>query len=111
MPRPQMQIQGYELHINNAESSDAFLLLQKIEEAELTRLPQPSYFHDIILYDFFLFEYSKKELEGRNYRSENEAISAPKTFLKAIPIRILSEVFEQWIARLQGCTASGGEYA
>jgi hypothetical protein len=44
--------------------------------------------------DFFLFECWKKEREEKNFRSENEVISAVRTILKAIPIRMLSEVFE-----------------
>jgi hypothetical protein len=58
--------------------------------------------------NFFLFGYLKKELEGRNFIYENEVISAMRTILKAIPIRVLSEVFGQWIAKLHKSIVSGG---
>jgi hypothetical protein len=45
--------------------------------------------------DFFLFEYLKKELEGKNLKPENEMNSAVRTILKAIPIQVLSKVFKQ----------------
>jgi hypothetical protein len=45
--------------------------------------------------NFFLFRYLEEEPEGRNFRSENEMISTVKIILKAIPIRMPSEVFEQ----------------
>jgi hypothetical protein len=52
-----------------------------------------------------------RAFEGRTRRgklqSENEMISAVKTILKAIPIRVPSEVFEQSIANLYKCIASG----
>jgi hypothetical protein len=60
--------------------------------------------------DFFSFWYLKKEFEERNFRSENELISAVRKVLEAIPITVFSEVFEQWIARLQRYTASEREH-
>jgi hypothetical protein len=69
MPRPQMQIQSYEPHLGNCWTteanltrlprpsySNAALLLQKIEEAELTWLPQLSYSPGVAPCNFFLFE-------------------------------------------------------
>jgi hypothetical protein len=43
-------------------------------------------------------------------RSENPVTSAVRLLSEVILIRMLSEEFEQWIARLHGCTPSGGEY-
>jgi hypothetical protein len=92
--RPKTQIQGYWLHIDNVKSHNTALSLQKTEEAGFTRLSQPLYSLGLEPCDFFLFEYLKKEQEERNFRSENKMISAVRTILKAIPIRMLSEVFE-----------------
>jgi hypothetical protein len=44
---------------------------------------------------FFLFGCLKQELEERNFRSENEVISAVRIILIANPIRVLVEAFEQ----------------
>jgi hypothetical protein len=105
---PKMRDRGYWLHTDNAKSHNDSLSLEKTEEARFTRLPQPPYSLDLAPWDFFLFGYLKKEREGRNFRSENEMMEAVRIILKAIPIRVLSEVFEQWIARLHGCIANGG---
>jgi hypothetical protein len=57
--------------------------LQKAEEVGFTRLPHS---HDLAPCGFFLFGYLKKEREEKNFRSENEVISALRTILEAIPI-------------------------
>jgi hypothetical protein len=67
--RPKMQAQGYSLHIDNAKSHNSALSLHKIEELKFTRLSQPTYSHDLVPCDFFLFDYLKKELQGMNFRS------------------------------------------
>jgi hypothetical protein len=53
--RPKMQAQGYWLHIDNVKAHNVTLSFQKTEEAEFIRLPQPPYFPDLELCDFFLF--------------------------------------------------------
>jgi hypothetical protein len=52
----------------------------------------------------------KKELEGRNFRSENEMISTARAILKAISIWKLFDMLAQWIARLQRCITNEGEH-
>jgi hypothetical protein len=76
-----------------------------------TRLPQPPYSPDLAPCDFFLFGYLKKELQGMNFRSGNQVISAVGDILANIRIDMLSRVFDEWIQRLHGCIANEGEYA
>jgi hypothetical protein len=75
-----MQAQGHWLHIDDAEHHNAALSFQKSEETRFTRLSQPSYSPDLAPCGLFLFRYLKKELEGKNFRSENEVISAVNNF-------------------------------
>jgi hypothetical protein len=93
--RLKMRAQDYWLHIDNAKPRNAALSFQKTEKVGFTRLSQSLYSHDIAPYDFFLFGYLKKELKEKNFRSENEMISAVRTVLNAIQIRVLSEMFEE----------------
>jgi hypothetical protein len=72
--------------MNDANIDNAILSLQKTKETGLTRLRQSHDSRDLASCDFFLFEYLKKELEGRNFRSENEMISTARAILKAISI-------------------------
>jgi hypothetical protein len=77
-----IQTQGYWLNINNAISENDALSLQKIEEVKFIRLSEPYYSHDLPHCDFFLFRYLKKKLEEKNFRCENEVISAVTTIWK-----------------------------
>jgi hypothetical protein len=60
MLRSKMRAQGYWLHIDNAKLHYAALSLQKTEEMGFTRLLSLPYSSDLAPYDFFLFEYLKK---------------------------------------------------
>jgi hypothetical protein len=78
--RPKMQVQDYWIYIDNAKSHNSALSLQKTEELGFIRLAQPPYSPDLASYDFFLFGYLKKELHGKNFRSQNEVISVVRAF-------------------------------
>jgi hypothetical protein len=99
--RSKLRVQGYWMHIHNPGLHNAFLEHRKFEEAGFTRLPQPLYSLDLARCDFFLFTYLKKELEWRNFRFENEAISAARIILKTIVIRMFSTCLNN---RSRGCT-------
>jgi hypothetical protein len=94
--RPKMQARGYWIHIDNAKPHNSGLSLRKKEELGFTRLPQPPYSPDLAHCDFFLFGYLKKELQGINFRSGNQVISAVRDVLANIPIEMLSRVFDEW---------------
>jgi hypothetical protein len=68
------------MHIDNAKLRNSVLSLQKTEELRFTRLAQPPYSPDLVLRDFFLFAHLKKELDGKNFRFQNEVISVVKAF-------------------------------
>jgi hypothetical protein len=108
--RPKMQTQCYWLYIDNVKSHNSALSLSKTEELRFTRLPQPPYSPDLTPCDLFLLGYLKKELQEMNFRFQNEVISAMTTILSEIPVRTLSEVFDQWIEKLYVCTINGREY-
>jgi hypothetical protein len=74
--RLKMWTQDYCPHIDDAKLHNVALSLQKTEEARFTKLLQQLYFPDLIPCDFFLFGYLKKELEGKNFKFENEINSA-----------------------------------
>jgi hypothetical protein len=84
MHRPKIRTQGHWLLIDNVKPHKNALSLQKTKEARFTRLPQLPYSYDLILCDF-LFEYLKKEWEGKNYRSESQVISAVGLIFKRPP--------------------------
>jgi hypothetical protein len=105
-----MQAEGYWLHIDNAKLDTSALSLYKTEEQRFTRLPQPPYSPDLALDDLFLFSHLKKELQGMNFRSQNGMISAVTAILSEIPVRTVSEVFDQWIEILHECIANDCEH-
>jgi hypothetical protein len=74
--RPKMQARCYWIHIDDAKPHNSGLSLRKTEELGFTWLPQPPYSPDLAPSDFFLFGYLKKELQGMNFRSGNQVISA-----------------------------------
>jgi hypothetical protein len=78
--RPKMQAQDYWMHIDNVKSHNSALSFQKTEELLFTRLAQPPYSHDLAPCDFFLFGYLKKEVHGKNFRSQNEVICMVRAF-------------------------------
>jgi histone-lysine N-methyltransferase SETMAR len=92
--RLKMQAQGYWLQIHNAMLHNSALSLHKTEELEVTRLPQPPYSPDLAPYDFFLFDYLKREFQGMNFRFQNGVISAVTAILGEILVRTLSGVFD-----------------
>jgi hypothetical protein len=68
----------------------------------------------LLIWHLVIFSYSgnwiKNSKWGRKFRSENEIIFGVRTILKTISIRVLFEVFEQWIARLHGWIVNEREY-
>jgi hypothetical protein len=78
--RPKMQAQSYWMHIGTATVHNCLLSLQKTEEMRFTRLAQPPYSLDLAPCGFFLFGYLKKELHGKNFRSQNEVIFVVRAF-------------------------------
>jgi hypothetical protein len=78
--RLKMQTQDYSMHIDNATSHNSALSFQKTEELGFTGLAQPPYSPDVAPCHFFLFGYLKKELHGKNSRSQNEVISVVRAF-------------------------------
>jgi hypothetical protein len=105
-----MQAQGYWMHIDDAKSHTSALSLQKTEELGFTRLTQPLYSLDLAPCNLFLFGYLKKELHGKNFRSQNGVISMVRAILTKIPIQMLSRVIDEWIERLHECNANKGKY-
>jgi hypothetical protein len=65
---------------------------------------------DLTLCYFFLAGWLKKELQGMNFTSQNEVISAVRVILGEIPVRTLSGVFNQWTERRGECITNGGDY-
>jgi hypothetical protein len=59
--RPKMQAQGHWLYIDNAQFHNYALSLHETEELEFIKLPQPHYSPHLVLCDFFLLGYLKKE--------------------------------------------------
>jgi transposase len=98
------------MHIDNAKSHNSALSLQKTEELGIARLAQPPYSPDMAPCDFFLFDYLKKELHGKNFRSKKGVISVVRAIVTNIPMQRLLRVFPEWIERLYECIANEGEY-
>jgi hypothetical protein len=84
--------------------------IQKIQEMGMILISQPAYSPDIAPCDFLLFGYMKKHLEGIQFPSEEEVISAVSHILLEIPVETLADVMNEWICRLKQCIEMGGEY-
>jgi hypothetical protein len=77
---PKMQAQGHSMQIDNAKPHNSALSLQKTEELGFTRLAQRPYSPDLAPCDVFLFGFLKKDLDGKNFRSQNEVVSVLRAF-------------------------------
>jgi hypothetical protein len=75
------------------KSHNSALSLQETEALGFTQLPQPPYSSDLTPCHFFRFGYLKKELDAKNFRSQNAVITAVKTTLTKIPFKSSQESF------------------
>jgi hypothetical protein len=107
---PTMTAQGHCLQIDNATSHNSALSLHKTEELRFTRSPELPYSPDLTLCDFLLFGHLRKELQWMNFISQNRVTSAMTAILNETLIRMLSEMFDQWIERFDECSTNSGEY-
>jgi histone-lysine N-methyltransferase SETMAR len=57
--RPKLKATAAHPHIDNGKPHNSGMSLQKIEEYEFIRVPQPPYSPDLAPCDFFLFGYVK----------------------------------------------------
>jgi hypothetical protein len=67
------------------------LSLQKTKVLGFTRCAQPSYSLNVAPCEFFLFDYLKKELDEKNFRSQNAMTSVMRAILTEIPLKCFQE--------------------
>jgi hypothetical protein len=98
---PKLRVTATHLHIDNSKSHPSKISIQKIEESGFIQMPQSVHSHSVALCKFFLFAYLKDPLQGREFSSEAQVISAARQILEEIPIEILCKVTEELIHRLR----------
>jgi hypothetical protein len=72
---PKLRATAAQLHVDNAAPHTSKMFIEKIEGLEFILMPQSSYLPDLILCDFFLFSYLKRDLEGKQFTTEDQVIS------------------------------------
>jgi hypothetical protein len=76
----------------------------------LKRAPHSPYPLDLAPSDFYLFGYTKHQLQGHKFMEGAELVSVISEILNRIPTDILVDVFDDWMRRLQRCIDISGEY-
>jgi hypothetical protein len=72
--------------------------------------PHPQYSPDLVFSDFFLFGHLKNRLQGKQFRSAYDLLSAVQEILDEIGVDTLEAIFWEWINRLGKCITVNGKY-
>jgi hypothetical protein len=107
--RPKLKATAAHLHSDNAEPQNSRLSIEKTEEYEFIRVPQPPYSPDLAPCDFFWFGYLKFQLEGKIFFDEDSVKEEVWRILMEIPLNLLHSVMAEWIQRRRRCIELGGE--
>jgi histone-lysine N-methyltransferase SETMAR len=65
-------------------------------------VPHPPYSRDIAPCDFYLYPQAKKEINGRRFETEIDAVKVLKAILKRLPKNGFQRVLEQWQWHFRG---------
>ncbi len=81
-----------------------------IRQAGFVELNHPAYSPDIAPSDYYLFSNLKKILRGKNFSSDNEAISTVEDYLCDLDSKFFCQGIESLLDRWQRVVASEGQY-
>jgi hypothetical protein len=84
--------------------------IEDIEELDFIPVPQPPYSTDLVLCDFFLFDYLKQHLEGKHFTRKDQVIAAVMDVSDKIPLHTFQNVMDDWQYPLRRWLQLGGEY-
>lgn len=98
------------LHMDNARPHTAKCVKDFCERNGINILPHPAYSPDIAPSDFYLFGDIKLRLKGVSCESGEEVLEKVEKICKAIPQKILQNVFNEWLTRLDWVVKNGGMY-
>jgi hypothetical protein len=76
----------------------------------MRRAPQPPFSPDLAPSYFYLFGKLKTTLMRSVFENEQELLDAVMRVLGRITCDELESVFDEWVARLDGCIHRGGDY-
>uniref|UniRef100_A0A1B6MR58 Tc1-like transposase DDE domain-containing protein n=1 Tax=Graphocephala atropunctata TaxID=36148 RepID=A0A1B6MR58_9HEMI len=88
----------------------AHVVTEYLAKRNIQVVPHSPYSPDLAPCDFFLFPTAKKELKGRRFDSEQDAVKALKAILKNMSKDGFSNVFQAWQRRWDKCISLNGEY-
>jgi hypothetical protein len=98
------------LHLDNAKPYNSRLSIEKVEESEFIRWPQPLYSPDLTLCDFFLFGYLRFQLERKTFFDEDSVKEEVRRILMEISVKLFYSVMDEWTRRLRRCIEHGREH-
>jgi hypothetical protein len=81
---------------------------EKIEGLDFILMPQPSYLPDLTPCDFFLFGDLERNLEGKQFTTEEQVISPVREVFDKILLHTFQNMMDDWQYRLGQCIQLGG---
>lgn len=108
--RPDLWIDGWLLHHNNALAHSAVLMCTFLMKNCITVLEHPPYSPDLAPCDFFLFPKLKDIMKGQHYKSVEDLQAAASQVLKEIPAEAFVASYDAWRKCMLQCINAEGEY-
>ena len=96
--------------MDNSKVHRSHFSLDKLSSLGIIQMAQPPYSPDILPCDFYLFGKIKEQIKSNNYEDSETLKNEIINFLKKIPKKELSSVYNEWIKRLTSVIKSKGEY-
>jgi histone-lysine N-methyltransferase SETMAR len=98
------------VHYDNARAHVCKMTSQFLLTSTLERMPHPPYSPDISLCDFYLFGYLKHYLGGMSFENPILLKNHIVAMMKGISAATYTNVFKNWIERIDFVIESGGKY-
>jgi hypothetical protein len=99
----QKQKKGFVLQMVNAPIHHSQMTRAKLSQMPVYLAPHPQDSPDLPPSDFFLFEYLKEKMIGREFESADALLDWFRQEFEGIRPDVLERVFESWITRVETC--------
>jgi hypothetical protein len=96
---PRKTLKGWLIHMDKACPRNSERAQKRIQPSRAERLPHLAYSPDLVLSDFFLFEYVNNKLCDYNCKSREDLIKAITEIFTRLNQEALLRVFESWLNR------------